>query len=60
MGMTMTEKILAAHAGLDKVVPGQFISVDLDLVMSSDATFPVSLKAFKKVTEPLRNQSISF
>jgi len=48
MGMTMTEKILAAHAGLDKVVPREFISVDLDLVMSSDATFPVSLKAFKR------------
>ena len=34
MGMTITEKILAAHAGLDRVVPGQLIKAKLDLVMA--------------------------
>ena len=44
MGMTMTEKILAAHAGLKTVKAGQLIQAKLDLVVSTDATFPVSLK----------------
>lgn len=48
MGMTMTEKILAAHAGLAKVSPGDLINVRLDLVMSSDATFPVSLNEYRR------------
>ncbi len=48
MGMTMTQKILAAHAGLDKVKADQLIQVKLDLVMSSDATFPISLFEFRK------------
>ncbi len=34
MGMTMTQKILAAHAGLDKVVPGQLINAKLDMVLA--------------------------
>ena len=41
MGMTMTQKILAAHAGLDKVVSGQLIEADLDLVLGNDITSPV-------------------
>ncbi len=48
MGMTMTQKILAAHSGLDQVRPGQLVMAKLDLVMSSDATFPVSLAEFRK------------
>ena len=38
MGMTMTQKILAAHAGLDSVTAGQLIEVNLDLVMGNDVT----------------------
>jgi len=48
MGMTMTEKILANYAGLDFVKPGQFIRAKIDLVMGTDATFPVSLNEFRK------------
>ena len=38
MGMTMTQKILAAHAGLDHVVAGQLIEAKLDVVMANDIT----------------------
>ena len=48
MGMTMTQKILAAHAGLDTVVPGQLISAKLDLVLGNDITTPVAIKEFGK------------
>lgn len=43
MGMTMTQKILAAHAGLDAVTAGQLIEVNLDLVMGNDVTSPVAI-----------------
>ncbi len=49
MGMTMTQKILAAHAGLDKVEAGQLITVNLDLVLGNDVTTPVALKEFDKM-----------
>ncbi len=49
MGMTMTQKILAAHAGLDKVEAGQLITVNLDLVLGNDVTTPVALKEFEKM-----------
>ena len=54
MGMTMTQKILAAHAGLDSVTAGQLIEVNLDLVMGNDVTSPVAIhemqdKGFNKV-----------
>lgn len=49
MGMTMTQKILAAHAGLDKVVPGQLIMADLDLVLGNDVTTPVAVTEFNKI-----------
>jgi len=49
MGMTMTQKILAAHAGLDSVVPGQLIEVELDLVLGNDITTPVAIKAFEEM-----------
>ena len=48
MGMTMTQKILAAHAGLEKVNPGQLISAKLDIVLGNDITTPVAVNEFKK------------
>lgn len=48
MGMTMTQKILADHADLKQVKAGQLIQAKLDLVMGSDATFPISLSEFRK------------
>ena len=47
--MTMAEKILAAHAGLDEVEPGQLIECDLDLVLSNDVTAPIAVKEFRKI-----------
>ena len=48
MGMTMTQKILADHAGLDSVVAGQLISAKLDIVLGNDITTPVAINEFKK------------
>ena len=48
MGMTMTQKILAAHAGLETVKAGQLIEADLDLVLGNDITTPVAVKEFEK------------
>lgn len=50
MGMTMTQKILAAHAGLDKVIAGQLIEADLDLVLGNDVTAPVAIHEMEKMT----------
>ena len=49
MGMTMTQKILAVHAGLDKVEAGQLIEADLDLVLGNDITSPVAIKEMSKM-----------
>ncbi|MDD7795930.1 3-isopropylmalate dehydratase large subunit [Clostridium sp. 'White wine YQ'] len=49
MGMTMTQKILAAHAGLESVKAGQLIEVNLDLVLGNDITTPVAVKEFNKI-----------
>ena len=49
MGMTMTQKILAAHAGLNSVEAGQLILVNLDLVLGNDITSPVAIKAFNQM-----------
>jgi len=49
MGMTMTQKILAAHAGLKSVESGQLILVNLDLVLGNDITSPVAIKEFSKL-----------
>lgn len=49
MGMTMTQKILAAHAGLDKVEAGQLIEANLDLVLGNDVTAPVAIGEMKKM-----------
>lgn len=48
MGMTMTQKILASHAGLEKVKAGDLIEADLDLVLGNDITTPVAINEFKK------------
>ena len=48
MGMTMTQKILAKHAGLDKVEVGQLIEAKLDLVLGNDITTPVAITEFEK------------
>ena len=49
MAMTMTQKILAAHAGLDEVVAGQLIEAKLDVVMANDITGPMALPIFKQM-----------
>lgn len=49
MGMTMTQKILAAHAGLDEVKTGQLIEAKLDLVLGNDVTSPVAIDEIKKM-----------
>ena len=50
MGMTMTQKILAAHAGLDHVEAGQLIEAQLDLVLGNDITSPVAIHEMDKMT----------
>lgn len=49
MGMTMTQKILAAHAGCKEVKAGQFIEANLDVVLANDITGPVAIKEFYKM-----------
>lgn len=51
MGMTMTQKILAAHAGLAEVKPGQLIEAELDLVLGNDITSPVAINEMKKMNK---------
>jgi 3-isopropylmalate/(R)-2-methylmalate dehydratase large subunit len=49
MPMTITEKILAAHAGKEQVLPGELVSVRVDLVLGNDITAPVAIKEFNKI-----------
>ena len=49
MGMTMTQKILAAHAGLESVTAGQLIEANLDLVLGNDITSPVAIHEMSKM-----------
>lgn len=49
--MTIAEKILASHAGLDEVVPGQLVECDLDLVLSNDITAPIAIGVCKQITD---------
>jgi 3-isopropylmalate/(R)-2-methylmalate dehydratase large subunit len=49
MGMTMTQKILADHAGLESVAAGQLIKARLDMVLGNDITAPVAVKEFRKI-----------
>ena len=51
MGMTMTQKILAAHAGLSEVKAGQLIEAGLDLVLGNDITSPVAINEMKKMKD---------
>ncbi len=48
MGMTITEKILAAHAGLDEVEPGQLINAKVDIALGNDITAPIAIKEFRE------------
>ena len=43
MGMTMTQKIIAAHGGRESVKAGELIRVDLDFVLGNDVTAPVAI-----------------
>ena len=49
MGMTIAEKILAAHAGLKQVSPGDLIDVNVDLVLANDITAPIAINEFRRV-----------
>ncbi|WP_302177828.1 3-isopropylmalate dehydratase large subunit [Megamonas funiformis] len=53
MGMTMTEKILAKHAGIDVVKPGQLTNCKLDMVLANDVTAPPAIKEFEKIGKPV-------
>ncbi len=53
MGMTMTEKILAAHAGRDKVSAGDLLVAQVDLVMANDITGPPAIAEFEKIGRPV-------
>ncbi len=48
MGMTITEKVLAAHAGLKEVAPGQLINCKVDIALANDITAPISIKEFRQ------------
>ena len=54
MGMTLTQKILAAHAGLAEVKAGQLINAKLDIVLGNDITTPVAINEFEKAGLPQR------
>lgn len=49
MGMTISEKILAAHAGKECVVPGELIEVDVDFALANDITAPIAIERFRQV-----------
>ena len=53
MGMTMTEKILAAHAGCEKVEPGQLIRANVDFLLANDITAPQAIPEFDKIGRPV-------
>ena len=53
MGMNMSEKILAKHAGLDSVEAGQLITCKLDMVLANDITAPPSIKKFEEIGRPV-------
>jgi len=49
MGMTLAEKILAAHAETDETRPGQFINVNVDVVLANDITAPIAIREFERI-----------
>ena len=53
MAMTMTEKILAKHAQMSEVKPGQLINCKLDMVLANDVTAPPAIKEFEKIGKPV-------
>ena len=53
MGMNMSEKILAKHAGLPQVSVGQLVTCKLDMVLANDITAPPSIKEFEKIGKPV-------
>jgi len=53
MGMTMTEKIFAKHAGLDQVTPGQLIKCKVDVVLGNDITAPPAIQEFDRIGKPV-------
>lgn len=53
MGMTMTEKIMARHAGMASVEPGQLIQCPVDVILANDITFPPAAKEFSRVGKPV-------
>lgn len=56
MGMTMTEKILVRHAGVDSVTPGDLIMCNVDLVLGNDITAPPAIVEFDKIGRPVFNK----
>ncbi len=50
--MTITEKILAAHAGLEYVMPGDLIKVKVDLALANDITAPLAIRVFREIGKP--------
>ncbi len=59
MGMTMVEKIIASHLGVDRVAPGQLANVPVDIVMANDVTAPIAIREFaligvERVFDPKR------
>jgi len=52
MGMTLTEKILAGHAGRDAVAPGELILAKVDLALGNDVTSPIAIQAFRSLGAP--------
>src|SRR3989339_257797 len=61
-GMTITEKILADHAGLDKVLPGDLITAKVDITLANDITGPVAIEEFRKIgiNKVFDNQRVVF
>ena len=56
MGMTMTQKILAAHANEAAVTAGQLIFCSVDMVLANDITAPPSIAEFEKIGKPVFNK----
>lgn len=52
MGMTITQKILAAHSGRKSVEPGELINCKVDVVLGNDVTTPVAIREFEKIGVP--------
>ena len=52
MSSTIVEKILAAHAGVEQVSPGELISARVDFALGNDITAPIAIEAFKQIDAP--------